>query len=480
MRSPLVVLGLLSSSLQVARSLGRRGVSVFGIDARPNLPARRSRFIRSVRAEPGAAGLARALERLAGEANGPPVVIAVTDNYLNLLAEAWPDIGTRVLTPGFDPNLIERVRTKSGLAGLLGEIGAAHPLTVACPRGSPRPRALPVPCVVKPECKDPWVSSPDVRAVFRGEKAIRFRDRTALERTLAALGGADVVVQEEVPGPSENLVYYVGYRDRRGRILTSYLGRKIRTLPDGLGTETLLRSVHIPPLRAEGDRILDRIDYHGILGIDFKLDERDRTYKVIEINFRMGSNDGYLCGAGVDLPWLYYQDSLGLETALAPEYPAGVSWIDFFGDLDWMRVHGREKGVRWLTWAREVLRADSEALFDPGDPMPFLSMATGLLRKRFAGRADEPDSPPATPRPTCWSEACSSLTRVTDDCASCAFAGEPPAQPRTKGVQGIGQERPQVVACEDGVHPPPPEGAQPGAHGELAAPSQRAGRTHVL
>jgi predicted ATP-grasp superfamily ATP-dependent carboligase len=141
-----------------------------------------------------------------------------------------------------------------------------------------------------------------------------------------------------------------------------------------------------------GNRILHQLDYHGPAGIDFKYDPRDREFKVIEMNCRQGINDSYLSRYGLDLPYLHYLDSQGLEVVPQTTYPAGVTWYNLHADLLWMVKCRKENNRAWLPWVRQLVRGyDNYAMFSWRDPVPSIySMyrtTARLARKAVSGRA---------------------------------------------------------------------------------------------
>ena len=243
--------------------------------------------------------------------------------------------------------------------------------------------ALPYPCIVKPEFQQDWLGNPEFVAQFGPYRALQLETAAEGRAQLPELARyGRIILQEFIPGPSEALHYFVGYRTTEGRFLTAFVGRKLRTYPDQMGTEVLLESIQDPELVALGERVMTELDLRGPIGIDFKRDPRNGRPKVIEINLRFGSSDGILATAGVDLPWLCHQDLSGESISKPAECRPGVFWHWLERDLDWMRDHRKQYGVSWLAWARHRLTHPYASLvWAKDDPRPALAEGARFLRR---------------------------------------------------------------------------------------------------
>ncbi len=74
---------------------------------------------------------------------------------------------------------------------------------------------------------------------------------------------------------------------------------------------TLAETVDIPELEVLGSRFLLAAGYEGLAEVEFMLDTRDNTYKLLEVNPRVWGWHTLAGRAGVDLPFLFYQDVVG-------------------------------------------------------------------------------------------------------------------------------------------------------------------------
>jgi D-aspartate ligase len=396
-RTPAALLmGLHYSSVQIASSLRQKGIRIFGIDMQSNPIGSHSRYIKKIEVPKTGKELKDFLIAFSRRIRKRVVLFPLGDYYLLFLLEHKESLFDHYFFPVSDQETVDRLTSKTRLVGLLSELGISHPKSVILKRGSPSlppVKDLSFPCIIKPNFKHNWDNQSAVKQLAGcGQRVLLVTNQFDLQEAAKILSPLDdMVLQEFILGPSENHYYYVGYRDHKGKIVTSYLGNKIRTLPDCLGSETLLRSIHNSELLKYGDKILDRLDYKGPAGIDFKYDPRDNDFKVIEINCRIGINDCYLTKFGIDLPFIYYLDSQKIEVAPQRDYPANVTWYDPFRDLDWMREYHKKKNVGWASWLKQLYGHSTYALFDWSDPGPFvksiLEMFIRIIRKTNSAKA---------------------------------------------------------------------------------------------
>jgi predicted ATP-grasp superfamily ATP-dependent carboligase len=191
-----------------------------------------------------------------------------------------------------------------------------------------------------------------------------------------------IIVQEFIPGQTGNLYYYVGYRSSRGEILVSFVARKLRTFPDTIGSECYLQSVHNSHLCKLGERILNKLNYEGPAGIDFKFDYRTRTFRVIEINCRLGISDGLLVTCGVDIPFIYYRDAQARTVLPELGYRENVYWWWFEKDVEWFREYRSRDGFSRFGLCRDLFRNKySYAVYARDDLRPFSYMIWSLVRR---------------------------------------------------------------------------------------------------
>jgi predicted ATP-grasp superfamily ATP-dependent carboligase len=238
--------------------------------------------------------------------------------------------------------------------------------------------AVSYPCVVKPAYSHLWR-----RYWLRGVtpawlKAVEVATSQDLLATFAAMskGGVPLLVQERVAGGEDLLYALYTYLDRSSEPLAAFVRRKRRQWPPRYGNGSYAVSCRQDDVAALGLSLLQGIGYQGLANVEFKWDATDGAFKLIEVNVRSASQIALPLAAGVDLPYLAYQDALGERPPAVRTYAIGRTWIDGIADFAANATAPRAERVGWLTWAWDALRANSHAHFAVDDPMPFVTHAS--------------------------------------------------------------------------------------------------------
>jgi predicted ATP-grasp superfamily ATP-dependent carboligase len=150
------------------------------------------------------------------------------------------------------------------------------------------------------------------------------------------------------------------------------VARRTRQYPIDFGfTSTCVETVSKPDIEAAASRLLQSIDYHGLVEVEFKHDERDGLNKVLDINTRMWTWIGLGEAAGVDFPWIMWQVATGQKLAFQRGRP-GAQWRHFSRDAV-AAVLEVIKGRRgFADNAKSLLPSSVGAAFAWDDPVPGL------------------------------------------------------------------------------------------------------------
>jgi predicted ATP-grasp superfamily ATP-dependent carboligase len=182
----------------------------------------------------------------------------------------------------------------------------AHPRSLDEARAAARHVGYPL--LVKP-------SSPDgFRRRFH-RQAFRCEDDASLERAYADAEPFEPMVQELIPGGDDELFTVGSYLTRDGAALGLFSGRKLRQSPPGVGTCRVGEALWVQEAVDAALRLLRAFDFHGVSQVEFKRDQRDGRFKLMEVNPRLWLWHGLAAALGVDFTRIAYRDLLGRSQA---------------------------------------------------------------------------------------------------------------------------------------------------------------------
>lgn len=114
------------------------------------------------------------------------------------------------------------------------------------------------------------------------------------------------LASEIIPGETTGTIYaYCGYRSHKGKILNEWSGKKLTQYPDDYGVFSSASNFAPDIITTYGQILLNGMNLYGFAEPEFKYDERDGKYKLMEINLRpmMWNRLGFYSG----VPLLYTQ-----------------------------------------------------------------------------------------------------------------------------------------------------------------------------
>ncbi|KAB7627880.1 ATP-grasp domain-containing protein [Alkalilimnicola sp. S0819] len=381
-------------ALSLVRSLGRRGVRVVRLHPNHLDAGLRSRYCAAVEPCPdlyqSETRLLEFLEGLAQRHPGRRVLIPASDDCAWFLATHRERLGTHFQLPVPARGVMERIIDKRAQYEAAEALGVPVPETWYPESQAELRELLPklrnYPYVIKPTVAHRWRLA-SMRRVSAGRKGIRVADARELLDAYEQLGAQarGVMLQEVIGGRDEQLYTFLGYFDRDARPLAYCLRSKIRQLPVDFGYCTLTVTCRQPQVQTQSLRLLRGLGYHGLVGVEWKLDPRTGLYKLIEINARAVNTIGIAAACGVDLPYIAYRDALGEPLPPVTDWRQGVKWRRFLQDWAAARTLHRQGRLSLGQWWRSLRGPAVGAVFAWDDPAPSVVDMGAFLRRR-AGR----------------------------------------------------------------------------------------------
>lgn len=105
-----------------------------------------------------------------------------------------------------------------------------------------------------------------------------------------------------------------------------FMHRRIRESPPTGGASVSAESFYHDQLKEYGKRLLDELKWHGVAMVEFKLDEKDHQFKLMEINPKFWGSLDLAIAAGVDFPYYLTQMSMGSNVEYSEEYERGLRY----------------------------------------------------------------------------------------------------------------------------------------------------------
>ncbi len=382
---PAVVLGMFETGLGVARSLGRAGIRVVGLDHRPR-PGFHSRYVEgSFCPEPVSAPEAFLdhLTRIGKAAERKPVLFATADEFLLPVSRARERLEQSFLMNVPDAPLLESIADKYLQYELARDADIPVPATVVLETRSDvvqLRQGFPFPAFIKAREVTSWR-----REVGGSVKGFIANTPQELESQVDDLlaRGLVVLAQELIPGPDTSHYKACCYVSRHGQVVRAFSLRKLRQHPPGAGFGSLVESVYEPEVMALGKRFLEAIGYRGVGSAEFKRDPRDGKLKLIELNPRFWQQNALAARCGVDFALAQYQDLTGEVSPQTTDYERDVKWLNLFADLDSFRLYRQRGEINFGRWIRELRGPKVYSNYSADDPIPGIyAVAASLAHRR--------------------------------------------------------------------------------------------------
>jgi predicted ATP-grasp superfamily ATP-dependent carboligase len=249
-------------------------------------------------------------------------------------------------------------------------------------------KAITFPCIFKPHSHIGWAESSFIKdEMGKPYKAIKtdtpeqFREVYHKVKTFTD----DFIIQEYIEGGEDAIYSFHAYCNRQSEPLAYYVGRKIRTYPIHAGESTFIELIHEPEVVRIGLEILKKIQFVGVMKIDFKKDAIRNSFYVLELNARYNLWNYLGMHCGINLPMLAYHDIVG-ESAKRPslqkDYKTGMRWVCFIDDLHAFHDLRKTGQITFLGWVSSYFRPMVYNVFAWNDPIPFFVwFARAVLRK---------------------------------------------------------------------------------------------------
>jgi D-aspartate ligase len=363
-------------ALAIARSAGRLGIPVFSVRHSRREPATSSRYLRDgLELSPDLPdlGWVQALLELRSEL-GRAILLPIDDLAAVLVSDHQDALAESFLLPAAPPGVQRRLASKRELWRLCKELGLPSPDSSFPVNENDlveQAEARGYPVVLKRA--EPWLPPRDPNApsvtIVRSREVL-LREYARMESDVAP----QVMLQEYIPGDSDSIWMFNGYVGVAGECQCAFTGRKLRQRGPRTGPTTLGVCAANPEVSELAQRLLRELGYRGIVDMGFRYDARDGSYRLLDVNPRLGSTFRlFTADNGIDVVRALHLDLTGRPVP-ASVTPSGRKWLDERSDAAATVRLMQEGSLRPKGYLRSLRGVREAAWWAADDPLPFLLM----------------------------------------------------------------------------------------------------------
>jgi len=376
-RAAPIVLGAYVNALGLVRALGEDGLVSIVVSDRPDLAFDSRHAIPLLAANPRTSpdAFRDDLLRLAADLPHGGVLFATSDEHLQALAQVRDRLeAAGVKLPMSGQAALEVFASKRKTHALARELGLAIPVSADVTGADLTAAAsnLHFPVILKPEETIGFQAALNISRQTIFLESADLLDALQVQLVAAGLGERTFVLQEYIPGSSERLYTISTFSDRNGRIHAYSTGYKVRQHPPEAGTISQGYVTPTPELLEPTARLFEAVSFFGIANTEYKFDERDGLYKLIEVNPRPGKWNSSATGTGVNLPLIAYR--YAVNGSLPPDMVVSKEtalWTEGLGlALSYQSEFGIVRAARAFLAGNDLPGKRIAAILEWTDPLP--------------------------------------------------------------------------------------------------------------
>ena len=260
------------------------------------------------------------------------IVLGCTDDYAALIIRNREALRQDYIVPYIGKDLMDKLVSKESFYQLCEAYDIPYPKTLIVHGTQDAEKLAGIdfayPIIVKPSSSILYWKYPfdGMKKVYVAETA---EDALEIIQTIYASGYPDsLIIQDLIPGDDDGMRVLTAYCDRYAKVKMVCLGNVLleEHTPKGLGNHAAILTEYNRPLMDRLAAFLEAVGYNGFANFDIKLDPRDGSYRVFEINLRQGRSNYYVTGAGVNLARLLVEDRVEEKELGEPVFFNGESY----------------------------------------------------------------------------------------------------------------------------------------------------------
>ena len=233
------------------------------------------------------------------------ILIACSDVYMKLIIKNKKELSKYFLIPYIDEKLMDKLVLKEEFYKTCEKYNLDYPKTKICTNKDYKNLKIEFkfPIIIKPSNSvEYW------KAHFEGKKKIfiahnQEEAKKILNMIYSSTYKDNLIIQEYIPGDDTKLRVLNAYVNQSHKVTFMALGQILLEdkTPATIGDYGAIISTYDKELFDKMQKFLEDIKYVGYANFDFKYDERDKKYKLFEINIRQGRSSSFTTVSGKNI-----------------------------------------------------------------------------------------------------------------------------------------------------------------------------------
>lgn len=387
--NPVIVFGLYFPGIEILKTLRIQGIYGIGLDSNnsPGLKLLKIKTFLCPDPNDNEQEWLSFLLKFKDLGGKKPVILNTSDNFIDAILNNSEILSQYFLFHDSINGITQKLMNKSKLVKLAEKLEIPVAKTIHfknIDQLEVELKSMCFPLLIRPEFGKKWQKGV-LKKITNGEKLLKVENRQELIHILNKILPYDkeLIIQELVVGPDENLYYLVCYIDKDSNCVGHFCGQKLRLLPAHFGSATYMKTCSSEPLLPYALKLLKENNYHGPAGVEFKLDERDSQYKIIEINTRYGLWDSVGTQLGVNVFKIGYNDLAGIKQKPVHSNNKEVYWWSIIRDLSVIRQYKKEGLLKYTDLFKLVLKRPYIPDFYWNEPLLMLNLYIKKITKLF-------------------------------------------------------------------------------------------------
>lgn len=252
------------------------------------------------------------------------ILIACGDRYTELLTLYKEKLSPYFHVPYINNQLKNQLEDKVDFYNMCKIHGLDYPKTYLVTKETKDEISLPFdyPVAIKANNSISYVLL-DFKGKKKAYKANTKKEMQEIVDLIYRSGYEDtLIIQDFIPGDASMMYVLNAYSNEKGKVQTMCLGHVVieDKTPHGIGNYNAIIQEANQELYEKYQAFLEKIGFVGFSNFDLKYDERDKTFKVFEINIRQGRSSFFTTASGCNLAKYLINDRINQIELPTPHY----------------------------------------------------------------------------------------------------------------------------------------------------------------